>query len=151
MKKLLLLAAILALSSTAMATNTSTLLDSAKTATLSVSAHYVEPLAVSLNLSAIDFGDVYTDSAISTEAVIATVTGTDGETFSYTVNSNGSLVLLTGNISGTNQAFVTGSSTLTFNVGLDTANLVENEDVSETVTISVQYESIADTTTTPVS
>lgn len=147
MKKLLLAGIILAMSTTAMATNTSLILDTAVTDTLTVSAKYVKPITVSLNKSTINFGDVYTDSIITVEAVSATITGEEGETFAYSVTSDGTLALLTGNISGSAQTFTTGSATLNFNVGLDTANLTADTDVSETVTISVNYDAIADTTT----
>jgi len=144
MKKLLLAAAILVLSATAMATNTSATLDGTVTDTLTVTAHYVTPIAVTLDTGSIDFGDVYTDSVISTEPVVATVTGEESETFTYTVGSNGSLVLLTGNISGVNQPLTAGTNALTFNVGLDAKN-VTDADVSEIVTISVNYDAIANT------
>lgn len=147
MKKLLLAGLILALSATAMATNTSVTLDTAVTDTLTVSAKYVKPIAVTLDTTAIDFGDVYTDSIISTETVVATVTGEEGETFSYSVESDGSLTLLTGDISGTSIGFDTATKDLTFSVGLDTAK-VTSDDVSETVTVSVNYDAIADTVVT---
>lgn len=145
MKKLLLTAAILMVSATSMATNTSEILDGAATDTLTITANYVKPIAVTLDKSIINFGDVYTDSVISTEAVNATVTGEAGETFSYSVTSGGDLALLTGNITGVSQAFTEGAKTLTFNVGLKSSALTE--DVSETITISVTYDAIADTTT----
>jgi hypothetical protein len=147
MKKLLLAAAILVLSATAMATNTSVALDTAVSETLTVTAHYVTPIAVTLDTVSIDFGDVYTDSIISTEPVVATVTGEESETFTYSVASNGgesSVVLLTGNILGETQPLTAGTNILTFNVGLDTAK-VTSADVSEIVTISVNYDAIADT------
>jgi len=147
MKKLLLAAAILVLSATAMGANTSATLDTAVSETLVVTAHYVTPIAVTLDTAVIDFGDVYTDSVISPESVVATVTGEENETFSYTVASNGPLSLLTGNITGVAQPLASGTNSLTFNVGLDTAK-VTDADVAETVTISVKYDAIADTTVT---
>ena len=81
MKKLLLATSLVAMSSTAMAANTSVLLDTAVTDTLTVTAKYVTPIAVALDTSTIDFGDVWTDSLIDAEAVVATVTGEIGETF----------------------------------------------------------------------
>jgi hypothetical protein len=151
MKKILLATSILAMSSAAMAA-TSTTVDSEKTATLNVIAHYVEPLTVALDLSTIDFGDVYTDSVVAIVPVEASLTGTVGETFTYDVASDGSLAVLTGDIAGSTDSFAgdlgTGTATLNFNVGLNTANLTEDTDVDETVTITVQYNAIAGTETT---
>ncbi|MFT5294406.1 MAG: hypothetical protein ACI9YH_000412 [Colwellia sp.] len=157
-KKLLLATSIMAMSSTAMAA-TSDALDSAKTDTLTVLAHYVTPLTMSLDLATIDFGDVYTDSVITKENVVASLTGELNETFTYTVSSDGPLVLLdTGStgvdISGTSVIGGTlgaGVATFNFDVGLDTAALtaVANADtaVSEIITVTVQYNAIAGTTT----
>ncbi|MFT4725082.1 MAG: hypothetical protein ACI971_001871 [Colwellia sp.] len=149
MKKLLLATSILAMSSSAMAANTSETLDGQASDTLNVIAHYVTPISVTVDTATIDFGDVYTDSVISTEAVVATVVGEALETFSYTVTSDGSLALLTGDTTGSTIGFVdtTTSQALTFNVGLDTAE-VTDADVSEIITISVNYDAIADTTVT---
>ncbi|MBA6295043.1 hypothetical protein [Colwellia sp. MB02u-9] len=151
MKKLLLATSILAISSTAMAANDSATLDGQVSDTLNVVAHYVTPISVTVDTATIDFGDVYTDSVISTEAVIATVVGEALETFSYTVTTDGALALLTGDTTGSAIGFVdtTTSQALTFNVGLDTANVTE-ADVSEIITISVNYDAIADTTVTKV-
>jgi hypothetical protein len=149
MKKLLLATSIVAISSTALAANTSPLLDTAVTDTLLVTAKYVTPIALGLDTSTINFGDVWSDSVISTEPVIATVTGEAGETFTYSVTAD-DMVLLTGDISGDKVAFgSTGEVTkaLTFNVGLDTALATTGTTVSETVTISVNYDAIADTVT----
>jgi hypothetical protein len=150
--KVLVATSILAMSSTAIAATSSTV-DSAKTTSLTVVAHYVEPLTVALDLSAIDFGDVFTDSTVAVVPVVASLTGTLNETFDYSVKSSGSLALLTGDVLGTGSDAFTGTlgagvATLNFNVGLDTANLALDTDVSETVTITVQYNEIANTTTT---
>jgi hypothetical protein len=149
MKKLLLAASILATSSSAMATNTSPLLDTAVTDTLTVTAKYVTPIAVTLDTTAIDFGDVWSDSVISTEVVVATVVGEAGETFTYSVTGD-AMVLLTGDIAGTATAFVSSTTTqaLTFNVGLDTTAAATGTTVNETVTVSVIYDAIADTVKT---
>ena len=151
MKKLLLATSILAISSTAMAANDSATLDGQVSDTLKVVAHYVTPISVTVDTATIDFGDVYTDSVISTEAVIATVVGEALETFSYTVTSDGDLATLDGDTTGSTIAFGdTGTSkALTFNVGLDTAK-VTDADVSEIITIAVNYDAIADTTVTKV-
>jgi hypothetical protein len=151
MKKLLLATSLVAMSSTAIAANTSPLLDTAVTDTLTVTAKYVTPIAVGLNITTIDFGDVWSDSVISTEPVIATVTGEAAETFSYDVTAD-AMVLLTGDINGDLVAFgETGGLTqlLTFNVGLDTSGSATTATtVNKTVTISVVYDAIADHTVT---
>jgi hypothetical protein len=148
MKKLLLATSLVAISSTAIAANTSPLLDTAVTDTLTVTAKYVTPIAVGLDTTFINFGDVWLDSVISTEPVIATVTGEAAETFSYDVTAD-AMVLLTGDITGDLVAFgIAGEVTkaLTFNVGLDTSLAATGTTVNETVTISVVYDAIADTT-----
>jgi hypothetical protein len=149
MKKLLLAASILAMSSSAMATNTSVLLDTAVTDTLTVTAKYVTPIAVTLDTTSIDFGDVWSDSVIPTEEVVATVVGEAGETFTYSVTGD-AMVLLTGDITGSTVAFESSSTTqaLTFNVGLNTAAAATGTTVNETVIISVNYDAIADTVKT---
>jgi hypothetical protein len=155
MKKLLLATSLLAMSSTAVATNTSVILDTAVTDTLTVTAKYVTPITVQLNTTAIDFGDVYTDSVITAESVQAKVTGEAGETFTYSITATGTsgLVVIGGtDTSGSTVAFVTDSATtkaLNFTVGLDASKLTADTDVSETVTISVAYDAIADTVVTP--
>jgi hypothetical protein len=150
MKKLLLATSLVAISSSAIAANTSVLLDTAVTDTLTVTAKYVTPIAVGLDTSTIDFGDVWKDSIIDTEAVVATVTGEIGETFTYSVETDGTLAQLTGDITGTTVAFVTSDTTqvLNFNVGLNTANAATAGTISETITVSVNYDAIADTTRT---
>jgi hypothetical protein len=150
MKKLLLATSLVAISSSAIAANTSVLLDTAVTDTLTVTAKYVTPIAVGLDTSTIDFGDVWKDSIIDTEAVVATVTGEIGETFTYSVVTDGTLAQLTGDITGTTVDFVTSDTTqvLNFNVGLNTANAATAGTISETITVSVNYDAIADTTRT---
>jgi hypothetical protein len=151
MKKLLLATSLVAMSSTAIAANTSDDLDTAVTDTLTVKAKYVTPIAVGLDTTTIDFGDVWSDSVISTETVIATVTGETAETFSYDVTAD-AMVLLTGDINGTEVAFgEAGGLTqlLTFEVGLDTSESATTATtVNKTVTISVVYDAIADHTVT---
>jgi hypothetical protein len=151
-KKLLLATSILAMSSTAIAA-TSALVDSAKTDTLTVTAHYVEPLTMSLDLATINFGDVWTDSVVTAETVTASLTGTTGETFDYDITTDGSLVLLDGAalaLSGSSSItglVGSGVGSVSFTVGLDTSLLTEDVDVTEVVTVSVQYNDIAGTTT----
>ncbi len=150
MKKLLLATSLVAISSSAIAANTSVLLDTAVTDTLTVTAKYVTPIAVGLDTSTIDFGDVWTDSVIDTEAVVATVTGEIGETFTYSVETDGTLAQLTGDIAGTTVEFLTSDTTqvLNFTVGLNTANAATAGTISETIIVSVNYDAIADTTRT---
>jgi hypothetical protein len=152
MKKLLLATSIVAMSSTALAAgNTSPLLDTAITDTLTVTAKYVTPIALGLDTSSINFGDVWSDSVIPTEPVIATVTGEAGETFTYSVSATNAIVLLTGDTTGDLVPFDTEgevTKSLTFNVGLNTSGATTGSLVNETVTISVNYDAIADTTVT---
>jgi hypothetical protein len=146
MKKLLLATSIVAMSSTALAAgNSSAKLDDAKTQSFNVIAKYVTPIAVSLDTSKIDFGDVWSDSDIPTVSVIATVTGENNESFTYSVTADSAetLVELTGDVSGEIDFATTVSQALTFNVGLDTSNPTDT-DVDENVTISVEYNAIAD-------
>ena len=156
MKKFLLAGLILALSATAMgagSTRSDDLNASAETS-LTVKAKYVKPISVGLNYSEIDFGDVYTDSDVTAKLVTATITGTTGETFTYTISADGSNVLLgdetttTPTIKDDLSAEGAKLGDIKFNVGLDTANLTADTDVSEIVTITVQYDAIDDTTTT---
>lgn len=150
-KTLLLTTSMVAISSTAIAANTSALLDTAVTDTLLVTAKYVTPISVGLDTTTIDFGDVWSDSVITTEAVIATITGEVGETFTYSVTGS-SIVLLTGDVSGSTVAFTdTTTKALNFNVGLNVSGATTGTTVSETITISVNYDAIADTTVTRAS
>ena len=147
MKKLLLATSLVAISSSAIAANTSPLLTTAVTDTLTVTAKYVTPILVGLDTSTIDFGDVWTDSVVDTEAVVATVTGEIGETFTYSVETAGTLALLTGDITGTKVAFSTSNTTqlLNFNVGLNITEATTAGSISETITVQVIYDAIADT------
>lgn len=149
MKKLLLTATLLAaVSATAMGAGStrSVELNTAVTDSLNITAKYVKPLEVTLDTTDIDFGDVFTDSDVDAVPVVATVVGEEGETFTYSVTSSGALAILTGNTSGAGQVFTNGSATLNFDVDLNTAGLTADTDVSETVTISVTYDSIDDVT-----
>ncbi|GAC30707.1 hypothetical protein [Brumicola pallidula] len=144
MKKLLLASSILAISSTAIAANTSPLLDTAVTDTLTVTAKYVTPLALGLDTSTINFGDVFTDSVIDVETVLATINGEAGETFTYTIASDGDNVTLSD--AGSTLDFAdTTEQTLSFDVGLNTTDMTD-ADTSEIVTFTVKYNAIADTT-----
>ena len=147
MKKVLLATSLVAMSSTAIAANTSPLLDTAVTDTLTVTAKYVVPIAVALDTSTIDFGDVWTDSVIDAEAVVATVTGEIGETFTYSVATDGTLAELAGDITGTTVGFVTSDTTqvLNFTVDLDTSAATTAGSINETITVQVIYDAIADT------
>ena len=147
MKKLLLATSLVAISSSAIAANTSPLLTTAVTDTLTVTAKYVTPILVGLDTSTIDFGDVWTDSVIDTEAVVATVTGETGETFTYSVVTDGTLTQLSGDITGTTVGFVTSDTTqlLNFDVDLDTSAATTAGSISEIITVQVIYDAIADT------
>ena len=157
MKKLLLTATLLAaISATAMGAGStrSAVLDTTVSDTLTVTATYVKPISVGLSLSEINFGDVYTDSNVDAVTVTATVSGTADETFTYTISSAGGIVKLS-DAAHLDQAVntpLTGTSTalgsLVFNVDLDTSQLVADTEVSETITINVQYDSIDDTGST---
>jgi hypothetical protein len=149
MKKLLLATSMIAMSSTAFAENTAADLDSAATDTLTVTAKYVTPIAVGLNTLTINFGDVWTTSDVDTVPVIATVTGEAGETFTYSVTSSAPVILTGDTSSESPEAFLTTDTTqaFTFNVGLNTSSAETAGTVDETVTISVEYNAIAGTTT----
>ncbi|ABM04753.1 hypothetical protein Ping_3053 [Psychromonas ingrahamii 37] len=144
MKKLSILAiSIFAMSTTAMAATSGT----------SVDGHYVIPLTINLDLSSIDFGDVWTDSIVAAESVEATVTGENGETFTYKITSKESLIKIVDNYNTEN---TTMSDPLTladatptvipFTVGLNTSGLTENQDIDTDVTVTVIYNDIAGTT-----
>ena len=157
MKKLLLATSLVAMSSTAIAANTSSDLDTAVTDSLIVVAKYVTPITIGLDTTKIDFGDVYTDSAIDVEGVVASVAGEAGETFTWEIQAS-SIILLTdgaeasiGNTRYTGTSFGSETDTgidIAFNVGLDTSE-VTTSDVSETITFEVVYDAIADTVVTP--
>jgi hypothetical protein len=154
-KKVLLATSILAMSSTAMA-NTSTVLDdeTGVNSVINVVAKYITPITVGLSLTTIDFGDVYTDSVVTVTDVAADVQGEFGETFTYSIAASGTtglLVIAGTNTGGVNEVFNADTSTaaeLNFTVGLNTALLTADTDVAETVTFTVFYDAIADTTTT---
>jgi hypothetical protein len=149
-KKVLLATSILAMSATAVAADDSAQRqeDSAKSADLTVVANYVELLTVGLDLSAIDFGDVFTDATVTDVDVTASITGDENETFTYAITTSpGGVTVLGGDLAGT-QTQLRGDEAVTipFTVGLNTSNI--NGDVSETVTIDITYDSIAGGTTT---
>ncbi|PKH03633.1 hypothetical protein CXF72_05335 [Psychromonas sp. MB-3u-54] len=147
-KKVLLATSILAMSTTAMAADDMS--ESAKSADLAVTANYVKLLTVSLDLSTIDFGDVFTDASIAAVAVNASVTGDSGETFTYAItttdNSTTGVVVLGGTLTGSTTALTDDVAVvLPFTIDLDTSDIAG--DVAETVTIDISYDSIAGTTT----
>ncbi|MFT5559014.1 MAG: hypothetical protein ACI9RZ_001490 [Sphingobacteriales bacterium] len=148
-KKVLLATSILAMSATAVAADDSTarMSESAKAASLTVTANYVKLLTVGLDLSAIDFGDVFTDATVTDVPVQASVTGDSGETFTYNITTTGVAVLGGDTLTGATQALTDDTPVLIdFTVGLNTATLTG--DVSETVTIDITYDAIAGGTTT---
>jgi hypothetical protein len=151
MKKLLIATSILAMSSTAIAeTDAQRNTDSTTNDSLTVDATYVETLAVTLSLTAIDFGEIFTDATVENVAVTANVAGDNEEPFDYTIATSGSIVTLDGgtvNLTGS-QNLVGGASTITFQVNLD-SSLVTETFAQETITTTVNYTGIAGTSTTP--
>jgi hypothetical protein len=151
MKKLLIATSILAMSSTAIAaTDEQRNTDSTTNDSLTVDATYVETLAVTLSLTAIDFGEIFTDATVENVAVTANVAGDNEEPFDYIIETSGSIVTLdngTANLTGS-QNLVGGTSTITFQVNLD-SSLVTETFAQETITTTVNYTGIAGTTTTP--
>jgi hypothetical protein len=151
MKKLLIATSILAMSSTAIAaTDEQRNTDSTTNDSLTVDATYVETLAVTLSLTAIDFGEIFTDATVENVAVTANVAGDNEEPFDYIIETSGSIVTLdngTANLTGS-QNLVGGTSTITFQVNLD-SSLVTETFAQETITTTVNYTGIAGTSTTP--
>jgi opacity protein-like surface antigen len=147
MKKLLLATSLVAMSSAAIAANTSEELDAEVTDDFTVSAKYVTPISVGLDTISIDFGDVWTDSAISVATVVATVEGETGETFTYSVETDGDYAELLGDLTGEQIGFdlEDTSKKLTFTVGLNTDDAETLGTISETITVKVNYDDIADT------
>jgi hypothetical protein len=151
MKKLLIATSILAMSSTAIAATDETRnTDSTTNDSLTVDATYVETLAVTLSLTAIDFGEIFTNATVDNVAVTANVAGDNEEPFDYTIETSGSIVTLDGgtvNLTGS-QNLVGGASTITFQVNVD-SSLVTETFAQETITTTVNYTGIAGTSTTP--
>ena len=145
LKKALLATSIIAMSSTAMAAESDTReTESEKTDSITVTANYIELLTLDLDINLIDFGDVFTDSTVAVVPVNASITGDAAETFTFGVATNGSAVL-GGTLTGTGTALTDDTPVvLPFTVGLDTSTI--SEDISETVTFTITYDSIAGTT-----
>ena len=145
MKKLLLTATLLAaISATAMgALDTTRMAESEKTADITVTANYVKLLTVGLDVTEINFGDVFTNATVADVPVIASITGDSGETFKYDVTTTG-VAVLTGDTTGTLVALTDETPViLNFEVGLDTSAITA--DVNETVTITITYDAIEGT------
>jgi hypothetical protein len=144
MKKLFIAISIVAISSTAGAAKR----EGKTSDEMQVNATYVIPLTLSLTITAIDFGDVYTDSTANAQTVTANVTGEPNEKFTYTISSDGGYVTLDGSVNTTlEENSVTlseGAATFDFDVGLDTASISADFD-PETVTVSIVYDSIEGT------
>lgn len=138
MKKMLLTATLLvAISATAAATGNTA------SATLSVSANYVTPIAISLDTETLDFKDVYVGSTIAKQDVVASITGDAGETFSYEVTTTADKGVILSDASGTG-TISDGAATFTFGVNMDSDS--QHEDVTnQVVTVTVTYTSIDDT------
>lgn len=150
-KKLLLATSILAMSSTAIAADR--MGESEVFKTLTVSANYVKTLALNLNTSTINFGDVFTGATVDLVDVVATVTGDAGETFTYLIETSGTNVTLAPTTGNTDTAALEGSkiaitettgTALQFSVGLNTTGL-ESAVSNETVTVTISYDAIAAT------
>jgi hypothetical protein len=153
-KKVLLATSVLAISSTAMANTSNTMDDQTLVKdSLSVVAKYITPITVALDLTEINFGDVWTDSDVTVTSVTAAVNGELDETFSYkiatTTNGNSGLVMLGGiPLENNGVVFSAAENTateLTFTVDLDTLKLTADTDVDETITFTVFYDAIANT------
>jgi hypothetical protein len=154
-KKLLIATSILAMSSTAIAATDATRnTDSTTIDSLTVDATYVETLAVTLSLTAIDFGEIFTDATVDNVEVTATVAGDKAEPFDYTIATSGGngLVTLDGKIIDVtgSQNLTSGAATITFQVNLN-SSLVTETFLQETITTTVNYTGIAGTTTSPAS
>jgi hypothetical protein len=151
MKKLLIAASIVAMSSTAIAaTDTQRNTDSTTSDSLTVDATFVKTLSVSLSLTAIDFGEVFTGATVQGVDVLATVSGENDEPFTFTIATSGSIVTLndqTANLSDT-LTLISGESQIGFRVNLD-SSLITEAFVQETITTTVNYTAIAGTTTSP--
>jgi hypothetical protein len=154
-KKVLLATSILAMSATAVAVDDTAQreTDSAKSANLSVIANYVKNLTVGLDLSEINFGDVFTGATVTAVDVNASITGDAAETFAFDITTSDAsgtgVIVLGGTLTGA-ETGLTGDTAvvLPFTIDLDTSDIAA--DVSETVTIDITYDSIAPggTTTT---
>jgi|TARA_B110000902_G_scaffold177644_1_gene201429 hypothetical protein len=144
MKKLLLAASVFTLSTSAMATSDELL--NVKEATLRVIAHYIQPLTVKLNLTEIDFGDVYTDSVLTDIEVNTLLTGEPSETYEYKIQSNGVTTVLK-NTQGTGTFNMDGFDNFLFFVNLNTTNLTPDQDLMEIVSVYVNYNEIASPST----
>ncbi|MGB6127483.1 MAG: hypothetical protein WBG30_01935 [Psychrilyobacter sp.] len=137
MKKLLLAAAILVLSATAMATGETA------SDTLTVSGNYIIPITVDLNTASLDFKDVFVGSEADVQTVTANLTGETGETFAYNVTTTADR--------GVKLTDATGNGTIaegvaTFNFGIDMDHSKLYDDVSgQVVTVTVNYNAIDDT------
>ena len=146
MKKLLtavlikLLIAILVMSSTAMAAEK----EGKAAEGTQVNATYVTPLKFSLTITAINFGDIFTNSAVAVQTITANIEGEPDETFTYTVSSESVPVTLSGQTEGTKTILTNGTANFDFVVGLDTTKITADF-VTETVTVSIAYDSIEGT------
>jgi hypothetical protein len=151
MKKLLIATSILAMSSTAIAaTDTARNTDSITTDSLTINATYVETLAVTLSLTAIDFGEIFTGATVADVEVTANVAGDGAEPFDYTIATSGGagLVTLDGGLVdlGGSKVLSTGAAAIVFQVNVQSNN-IEVDFVQETITTTVNYTAIAGNTT----
>jgi hypothetical protein len=115
-----------------------------------INGNAVKAISLSMGISSIDFGDVYSDSQVSSELVDFTVNAENG--YDYTVeisnDDNTGVVQVSRTASiGYTQNSITYIETATgadqmheFYVDLDTASM--NDDLSATVTVMVAYNDI---------
>lgn len=147
MKKLLLAAAILVLSATAMASNETA------TDTLAVTATYVTPITVTLSTdtgifsSSIDFADVYTGGTSAVQTVTANIAGGTGMTYDYTILSSDALVLVSN--AGDSSTLAGGTDTFTFDVSINTVAVtgIADDITDANITVNVLYTGIGAITT----
>jgi hypothetical protein len=115
-----------------------------------INGNAVKAISLSMGISSIDFGDVYSDSQVSSELVDFTVNAEND--YDYTVeisnDDNTGVVQVSRTASaGYTQNSITYIETATgadqlheFHVDLDTASM--NDDLSATVTVMVAYNDI---------
>lgn len=138
MKKLLLAAAILVLSATAMATGETA------TDSLTVSANYIVPITVDLDITSLDFKDVYEGSSADLQTVTASLTGETGETFAYTVSTTADTGVTLSDATGSG-TIALGVANFTFGVDMDRTDGTKDDVVNQVITVNVNYTAIDDT------
>lgn len=146
MKKLLLAAAILAISATAMGVEPG----NTATASLTVSANYIVPITVALDVNTVNFKDVYVGSDANAKTVNATITGESGEAFNYSVTTTSNKGVIISGGSGTITDGISGTGTVAngvanFDFGIDVdRSSVKDDIVNQNIVVTVEYSSIDD-------